>query len=179
MEVNIEPEYLFSLEDCSNLSELTLDMEHSASCHPIRDSISILSTLDLARSSGLGKIVLDTYYVDSWFNEDGKVDDEGDWEGLDAVLSGLAKAAIRKGEEKLTFTLVVMKWDDDEKLMPMVRKWLPKLLPRFNELGLLHIHYGRGGRCRGVNGRCLPQDELYDPDEESRWLGGQLGLEIT
>jgi hypothetical protein len=161
MEVNIEPEHLFSLEDCSNLSELTLNMEHSDSCS-FQDSTYILSTLDPARSSGLGKIVLYTNYVDLQFNKDGQINDD-DFEGLDTVLSRLAKATIGMGEEKLTFTLVVIKWGDNKKLMPRVRIWLPKLLPRFNELGLLHVHYGRGGRCQGVDGDCLPQDE---PDED-------------
>jgi hypothetical protein len=41
----------------------------------------------------------------------------------------------------------------------MVRKWLPEMLPRFNELGSLHVHYGRGRHCRAVNGGCLRHDQ--------------------
>jgi hypothetical protein len=169
MEVDIEPEHLFSLEGCSNLSELTLDMEHSESCS-VRDSIYILSTLNPGQLSGLGKIVLETSYVGRWFIEDSQANDEEDdqadseeddhaggkvdWEGLDTVLSKLAKASISKGE-RLTFTLVVMRWGDNYKLMPTVRNWLPKQLAHFYELGLLHVHYGRGGYCRAVDGGCL------------------------
>jgi hypothetical protein len=159
MEIDVEPEHLFSLEDCSNLSKLTLNMEYSESCS-VQDSISILSTLDPARSGGLGKIALKASTVRRWFNEDGQVDGEEDWEGLDAVLSKLAKATINMGEEKLTFTLVVAGWDSDSKFMPMVGKWLPKLLPRFNGLGLLHVHSGRGSSCQPG---CPRHDE---PDED-------------
>jgi hypothetical protein len=158
MEIDVEPEHLFSLEDCSNLSELTLDMACSESC-PIQDCIYILSTLDPARPGGLGNIVLEARYVGSWFNKDGQADGEKDWKGLDAVLSQLAKASISERGERLTFTLVVVGWLNNYELMSTVRKWLPGLLPRFNELGSLHVHYGRDCHCRGVNGNCLPQDE--------------------
>jgi hypothetical protein len=69
MGVDIEPKHLFSLEDCSNLSELTLNMERLDSC-PIQNSISILSTLDLARSGGLENITLEANYVGRWFKRD-------------------------------------------------------------------------------------------------------------
>jgi len=184
MEVDVEPEHLFSLKDCSNLSELTLDMRNSES-HASRDSTFVLSTLDPARLSHLGKIMLRYNYVGRWFNEDGQFDEgngraggedadsdddqadseygEGDgkkdWEGLDTVLAKLAKASIRMRKKRLTFTLVALKWGDNNKLMPTVRKWLPKLLPRFNELGLLHVHYGGGRDCRAVDDSCLRHDK--------------------
>jgi len=164
MEVDVEPEHLFSLKGCSNLSELTLDMELSESC-AVQDSIFILSTLDPTRQSHLGKIVLEARYVGRWFDKDGPTDigdkrnkdeDEEDeseeedrvnWEGLDTVLSRLAEVSSIGGK-RLTFVLVVLEWGGDEnsELVPTARKWLPKLLPRFNELGLLHVHYGRGSR---------------------------------
>ena len=158
MEVDVEPEHLFSLEDCSNLAELTLDMDRSESC-VVQDSISILSTLNPARLGHLGRILLKADYVSRWFNEDGQADGEENWEGLDTVLSKLANAFTSKRGKRLTFTLVVVKWDETGKLMPMVRKWLPKLLPRFNELGLLHIHYQRGGLCRTVDDGRLCHDK--------------------
>jgi len=179
MEVDVELEHLFSLEDCSNLSELTLDMERSESC-AIRDSIFVLSTLDPARLSHLCKIVLKYNYVGRWFNkngqpadgdgqtdsedgeadsEDGEDDDKIDWEGLDTLLTKLAKVSISTREKRLSFTLVVMGWCNNKKLMPTMRKWLPKLLPRFNELGLLHVHYDRGRHCRAVDDSCLRHDK--------------------
>jgi len=183
MEVDVEPEHLFSLKGCSNLSELTLDMENSES-HASRDSTFVLSTLDPARSSHLGKIVLRYNYVGRWFDKDGQFDDgngqagaegtdsdddqtdseygEGDgkkdWEGLDTVLAKLAKASISMRRKRLTFTLVVLGWSNG-KLMPTVRRWLPKLLPHFNELGLLHVHYCRGRDCRAVDDGCLRHDK--------------------
>ena len=181
MEVDVEAEHLFSLEDCSNLSELTLDMESSESC-AVRDSIFVLSTLDPARLGHLGKIVLRYSYVGRWFrdgqpcdwggkdgkadsedgeadSEDDEADDKEDWEGLDTLLTKLAKASISTREKRLTFTLVVLGWNDTKKLMSMVRKWLPKLLPRFNELGLLHVHHDRGRRCRTIDDSCLRHDK--------------------
>jgi hypothetical protein len=134
-------------------------MEHSES-RLVQDFISILSTLGPAQSIGLGKIVLQTRYIGSWFDEDGQISGKEDWEGLDTILSKLVRATIGKGEERLTFTLVATRWDNNKKLMPMTRKLLPKLLPRFNGLGSLHVHYGRGSRCQPG---CPRHDE---PDED-------------
>lgn len=178
MEVDVEPEHLFSLKGCSNLSELTLDMERSES-RALCDSASIFSTLIPKQSIHLGNITLEAPYVSRWFNKDGPVedkedeededeggsDDEGNpnrkerWEGLDAVLSDLAKASISGRNKRLTFTLVVLQRGDNHKLMPVVRKWLPKLLPRFNKLGLLHAHYTRDSHCRAVDDSCLRHDK--------------------
>ena len=134
-------------------------MEHSES-DVVRDSISILSTLDPARSGRLGKIVLEANYISRWFDKDGQADGGGDWEGLDTVLSKLANVSR---EKHLTFILVVMEWCENKKemsgLMSTVRKWLPKLLPRFNGLGLLHVHYVRGGLCRAVDEGCLRREK--------------------
>ena len=173
LEVEIQPEDLFSLEDASNLSELTLDMERSESC-AIRDSIYILSTLDPVRSSRLGKITLEARYVSRWFNKDGPIEvkekekdeeegDEEDWEGLDTVLSKLAKVSINMRGKRLAFILVVLKWSCNEELVSATRKWLPKLMPRFNELGSLHVHYERGGICRAIDEDCLYHDKSIRP----------------
>ena len=184
MEINVEPEHLFSLAGCYHLSELTLDMERSES-RALYDSASILSTLDPKQSSYLEKITLEAVYVGRWFDEGGPVEDKEDgedededcphrkdrWEGLDAVLSDLAKASIGTRGKRLTFTLVVLQYGKNHKLMPTVRKWLPKLLPRFNELGLLHVHYMRGSHCRAVDDSCLRHDKpgcLEDDFKDSR-----------
>ena len=175
MDIEIEPEHMPSLDGCSNLSELTLDMERSES-NALQDAITILSTLDPARSSRLGKIALEVRYVSRWFNENGNCEEEeeeeeeGDedgsadvknrgWERLDTILSKLAEASIGTGEKRLTFTLMVMEWHGNKKLMPVARKWMPKLLPRFNGLGLLHVHYMRDGHCRAVDDTCLRHDK--------------------
>jgi len=52
-----------------------------------------------------------------------------------------------------------MKHSRNQGLLSTVRRWLPKLLPRFNELGLLHVHYTRDGRCRAVDDSCLCHDK--------------------
>lgn len=182
MEIEIGPEHMPSLKGCLKLSELTLGMENSES-GAVRDTVSILSTLGSARSGRLGKIVLEARYIGRWFNKDGPIqdkedsegsdedygsDEEGqgrgkeDWGELDVVLSKLAKASLSASVERLTFTLVATQWEGNKKLIPTVRKWLPKLLPRFSELGLLHVHYMQGGGCRTIDdsGRpaCMGED---------------------
>jgi hypothetical protein len=137
-------------------------MRESAPSCPIQNTISILSTLDPARSSRLGKIVLEVTRAGSWFSVDGRAVYGEDWEGLDTVLSKLGKVSISKGEKRLTFILVITRRGYDENLMPMVRKWLPKHLPRFNELGVLHVHCGRGRRYQAVGDSYLTYDK---PDE--------------
>jgi hypothetical protein len=172
MEVTIEPEHLFSLEDCSNLSKLTLNMELSES-YAVRDSILILSTLDPERSSRLGEIALEVRYAGVLFDQDGPLEvrvqrmddeDEGDesdesdngdnkvnWQELDDLLWKLAKASINMRGKRLTFIWVTLEWHNNEEIMSAIRKWLPKLLPRFSGLGLLHVHYKRGSRCRALD----------------------------
>ena len=170
MEVDVEPEFLFNLKDCSNLSELTLDMEHSESC-AVQDSIFILSTLNPERMNHLGKIVLKYIYVDRWFDEEGQLaseDEAKDWEGLDALLARLANTSITARERRLEFTLVVLISDGNGRKMSMVRRWLPKVLPRFNELGLLHVHRHRGNRCRTVDDSRLHHDKPECLNEDFR-----------
>ena len=136
----------------------------------VQDSIFILSTLDPARSRCLGKIVLETWYARRWFKSDDPVnyeEEEGDknvdWEELDTVLSKLAKASSSGRGKRLTFILVVLEWGDNKELVSTMRKRLPKLLPGFDETGLLHVHHGRGGRCQAVDDCCLYHDK---PDYE-------------
>lgn len=184
MEIDVEPEHLFSLEDCSGLSELTLDMENSESS-VVRDTISVLSTLNPARLGHLERIVLKANYVGRWFNKDGQpnndeddqadgdedsgdedsggedsqADVKEDWEGFDKILFKLANASTSTRGKRLTFVLVVVQFWETKNLMQTVRKWLPKLLPCFNELGLLHVHHQRGGLCRTVDDSHLSHDK--------------------
>lgn len=163
-DIDVEPEHLFSLKGCSSLSELILDMDHSDTC-AVRDSISILSTLSPERMNRLGKIVLRNSFVNQWFDEDDQPASEDDkaidWEGLDSLLAQLANTSIAAREKRLTFTLVVREYfsDGPGKIMSTLRRWLPKLLPRFNELGLLHVHYDRGNGCQTIDDSCLHHDK--------------------
>ena len=85
--------------------------------------------------------------------------EERGWEGLDTILSKLAEVSISTREKRLTFTLAVKKQRGNQRLLSTARRWLPKLLPRFNELGLLHVHYTRGGRCGAVDDSSLCHDK--------------------
>jgi len=124
----------------------------------IQDSIFILSTLGPAQSNHLGKIVLEVSSVGGW-KKDGRAGNAMDWEGLDTVLSKLANDSVRMRGKRLKFILVVVERLGHGKFLPTVRKWLPKLLSRFNELGLLHVHRLRGGHCRAVDDSCLCHDK--------------------
>jgi len=62
MEIDAEPEHLFSLEDCSNLSELTLDIRNPGP-HLLGLYLRPPPTLDPARLGCLGKIMLTHNYV--------------------------------------------------------------------------------------------------------------------
>lgn len=87
-------------------------------------------------------------------DEEGVSEDEGekvDWQELDVVLSKLAKVSVSLRGKRLTFVLMVFGWHMNKELMPTLRKWLPALLPAFSELGLLHVHYVRDGRCWAVD----------------------------
>lgn len=160
----VKPEYLFNLGDCPNLSELTLNMEPSEPC-AVQDSIFVLSTLNPERTNRLEKIVLAYHYVDFWFDGEGQLtnedDEDADWEGLDALLAQLANTSITARGRRLAFTVVVPRPYSNREItiMPTVRRWLPKVLPRFNELGLLHVHYEGGNRCRTVDDSCLHHDK--------------------
>lgn len=48
---------------------------------------------------------------------------------------------------------------DNDGLVPTEGNRLPELLPRFNELGLLHVHYERGSYCRVVDDSPLSNDQ--------------------
>ena len=152
-------------------------MEYSESC-VVQDSIFILSTLDLRRTDRLRMITLETSHVGSRFKKvrsagsyfgarDGDQEDEGDdeigakvnWGGLDDVLSKLAKVSLYTREKRLMFVLVDLERRGNNKLTPTGGKWLPELLPRFNELGLLHVHYERDSYCRVVDDSPLSNDQ--------------------
>src|SRR5579872_2192201 len=63
----VDPMFLFSLEHCSNLSELMLDMKSLEFCG-IKSFVFILSTLNLARSDRLRKSVLTAVCRWRWFD---------------------------------------------------------------------------------------------------------------
>ena len=130
-------------------------------------SVYIFSALDPARSSRLGGIVLEEGYHFEWLTRGGPIrtgkkgDEEGEkanWKVLDTVLSKLAIASTSMREKRLVFILVVLDRNCNKELISATRKWLLKLLPRFNELGSLHVHYGRGNLCQAI-GDCLYHDK--------------------
>lgn len=63
-----------------------------------------------------------------------------EWRNLDATLSELAKVTISIKEKKLIFVLGSV---CNGECMPLGRRWLPELLPRFYGLGELRVECGR------------------------------------
>lgn len=135
-----ENEPLFSLAGCSNLSELTLDMEHTRSCL-VTTTTNILSTLGPLQHTRLECIRLTTKCFYQWICGGTRDRPIPAWSNLDATLSKLAKVAIDIGERRLTFVLTFM---CNGECIPFARKWLPELLHRFHGLGELHVEYGQG-----------------------------------
>jgi hypothetical protein len=165
-----EGQPLLNLRGCFNLSELTLDMERTSSCI-VTTSTNVLLTLDQTQPSRLECIKLVTGCVYRWFCKEARTQLARAWEGLDIVLSELAKVVIGTGGKRLTFILVSAGGHKDE-CIPFGRKWLFDLLPRFHELGALRIEYepsrlqhdsgygcfcSHGLDCRNEDGVCAPR----------------------
>lgn len=131
----------FSLGGCFNLSELTLDMECTDSC-AVTTSFNILSTLDQIQRSRLEWIRLTTSCVYQWVCKGSRIERAQAWGNLDNILSELAGVAMSMGGKRLTFAFVCTR--GHEKCISVGMKWLPELLPRFYELGLLCLDHGRG-----------------------------------
>lgn len=182
---DIRADELFSLEDCSNVSSLTLETGLSDFC-AIRDSIFLLSTLDRAPPRQLKEIILEGYFTSLVDDEEGPLhaevwegdedDDEGEeldervnWREFDVVLAKLAKASIRMRGKRLTFVLVALKTRENEELMLTIRTRLPELLPRFNDLGLLHVHHRPDTPCRAVDDSptCFDKPDCLAPESTS------------
>lgn len=122
-------------------------MEYSESC-VVQDSIFVLSTLNPARSSYLREIALEVGCAANrlfWEGEHAE-DKRMKWKELDDILSTLAKASVDLRGSRLAFALVLLKSREDGRLVSVARRRLLKLLPRFDELGSLHVYYGWGNR---------------------------------
>ena len=143
----------FSLEGCFNLSELTLDMERTDSCI-VTTSVNILSTLDPLQRNRLERITLTTSCAHRWFCKGSRTELTRVWGDLDIVLSELTKAAIGMRGKRLTFVLVST-GGHKEGCISFGRKWLPKMLPHFHELGSLHVD------CEKSRVRLAPNDPRF------------------
>jgi len=154
----------FSLGGCSNLSELSLDMENTDSCI-VTTSTAILLTLDPIQCSRLGWIRLTTGCVYRWLCEKSRTELTRAWGSLDTILSDLAQAVSTGRRRKLTFVLVST-GEHKEGCISFGRKWLPELLPLFRRLGTLRLDCGpsrphpalSGTRSRPHGPNCMKED---------------------
>jgi hypothetical protein len=131
-------------------------MRQTNSCI-VETSASILSTLDPTKCDGLEEITLNTTFVSHFLDKAARAERVQDWKNLDTTLSKHATASINITGRRLMFSFVPSEVHG-EKCLVFAREWLPKLLPRFHELGSLRVH--RGGihhevsytcRCHGIS----------------------------
>lgn len=127
-------------------------MEHTNSCI-VKTSADILSTLGVIQCSRLERIRLTTRCVYQWICTKSRVKLAQAWGILDILLSELAKVTIGRRGKRLAFFLVSSGLHK-ERCISFGRKWLPKLLPRFHELGSLRVDCERDRLKPPVYGCC-------------------------
>lgn len=141
---------MFSLGDCSNLSELTLGVVEGSRFATV--SSNILSTLDPKRSTRLKRITLITKCIHQWLCTGSRNPLTPGLSNLDVTLSELAGVPKSIKEKKLTLVVASMK---QGRCMSFGREWLPELLPRFHELGKAHVGYRLGDSEADTDHRCF------------------------
>ena len=154
---------MFSLGDCFNLSELSLDMVGNRHSCILTTSVNILLTLNPIQHSRLESFRLTTKCAYQWLDEGSRSELVRAWGNLDTVLSELAKVVTERRGKRLTFVLAST-GKHEEGCISFGRKRLPDMLPRFCELGSLHLDYGgdrlapNGARPRPYGPNCMKLD---------------------
>ena len=156
---------------CVNLSELVLNMKGSFSCI-VETPGTVLTTVLEANCPNLHKITVEVEDARAWFLAESRRECEDSWEDLDSTLSTLALRSMIGRGKKLVFVMEVTCTDD---AIRRAKKWLPSLLPRFDEEGSLHVHDGEDDNCNlddyGVEDKmaCMGRDVLkkYGYESES------------
>jgi len=129
-------------------------------------SADILLTLDPIQHTRLESFRLTTNCAYRWLREESQSELARAWGNLDVVLSDLANVVTeRRRGEGLTFVFAST-GKHEEGCISFARKWLPDMLPRFRELGLLHLDYGgdrlhlapNGSRPRPHGPNCMKRD---------------------
>jgi len=118
-------------------------------------SANILLTLDPIQHSRLELFRLTTNCAYQWLCEGSRSELARAWGNLDVVLSDLAKVVTERRGKRLTFVLAST-GKHEEGCISFGRKWLPDMLPRFRELGSLHLDYGVNRLHPAPNGRSRP-----------------------
>ena len=146
------------LARCVNLSELVLNMKGSYSCI-VEIPDAVFATLLEANCSNLSRITVEVEDAKAWFLPENRAECADSWKDLDSTLAKLAWRSTNARKKKLVFVMEVTCTDD---AIHRAKKWLPRLLPRFDEEGSLHVHDGE-------DDGCIFDD--YDVEDEKACMG--------
>ncbi|KAF9648189.1 hypothetical protein BDM02DRAFT_3115829 [Thelephora ganbajun] len=156
------------------LSELVLNMKGSYSCIIETPGI-VLATLLEANCTGLSRITVEVEDSQEQFLTESRRESVDSWNNLDRTLATLAQRSTNARGKKLIFVLEVTCMDDT---IHRVKKWLPRLLPRFNEDGSLHVHDGEDDDCdfddydvedgKACMGRAVLKEYEYESESDEK-----------
>jgi len=143
---------------CVNLSELVLNMKGSYSCI-VEIPGAVFATLLEANCSNLSRITVEVEDAKAWFLPENRKECADSWKDLDSTLAKLAWRSVSARNKNLVFVMEVTCTDD---AIHRAKKWLPRLLPRFDEEGSLHVHDGEDDGC---------DFDDYDEEDEKACMG--------
>jgi hypothetical protein len=162
---------------CVNLSELVLNMKGSYSC-VVETPDTVLTTLLEANCPNLSRITVEVEDALAWFLVEVRGECVDSWKDLDSSLTTLARKSMNARGKKLVFVMEVTCTDD---AIHRAKKWLPRLLPRFNEEGSLHAHDGEDDDCDVDNydvedgiacmGRAVLKKYEYESESDEKTEG--------
>ena len=133
-------------------------MKGSYSCI-VETSGAVLATLMDADCSNLSRITVEVEDATAWSLAEIRGECMASWNDLDSTLATLACRSMKARGKKLVFVLEVTRTDD---AIHRAKKWLPRLLPWFNEEGSLHVHDGEDDGC---------DLDDYDVEDETACMG--------
>lgn len=133
-------------------------MKGSYSCI-VETSAAVLATLMEADCPNLSRITLEVEDAAAWSLAETRGECMASWNDLDSTLATLACRSMNARGEKLVFVLEVTRTDG---AIYRAKKWLPRLLPYFNEEGSLHVHDGEDDGC---------DLDDYDVEDETACMG--------
>jgi len=149
-------------------------MKGSYSCI-VQTPSTVLATLLEANCSDLSKITVEVEGARAWFLPGLREECMNAWVDLDSSLSVLAWRSMDARGKKLVFVLEVTCTDDTTH---RAKKWLPRLLPKFNEEGSLHVHDGEDDGCdrddydvedkKACMGRAVLKEYAYDSESDEK-----------
>lgn len=119
----------------------------------------IFATLLRANPPNLSKITVQIEDARTWFLADNREECADSWNDLDSTLAMLAHRSRSARGKNLVFVMEVTCMNGT---VHRAKRWLPRLLPRFDEEGSLHVHDGEDDGC--------DRDD-YDEEDEGACMG--------